>query len=443
MGACLGFSGRHCPAQDPRPLAPGAVMEIGARPRLHHKKMETPLDHPVQQRLRAPGPKRILSLDGGGIRGAITLSYLVQLEAHLRQRHSNPNLLLRDYFDLIGGTSTGSIIAASLAIGMEATEVLSEYCKMGDHIFERPARWWQVPKWLRQNLFYRNAPAVIEATLQNFFSDKGTGRLYSLGDRDITTGLCIVTKRVDTFSVWPMHNNPAGKYYGVNAELPLWRIVRASAAAPTFFPPTIFSFNDQGDMGAFVDGGVSMYNNPAMLLYFMATLKGFQLNWPATPDQLLIASFGTGTYRIRYTAAAVQKLGKKSAIFWGGTVPDMFMRDASDYNELLLQGMSQSPTARKIDSEVGTLDGDLIAGTPRVHYLRYNPTLTAEDIALNAKLTQQDPERYPRVTSIEGMMQMDRGDHVYHLTEIGRRAAAQQLDHPTFEAHFPTSFDLK
>jgi patatin-like phospholipase/acyl hydrolase len=96
--------------------------------------MSEMIDHPVQKRLSALGPKRILALDGGGIRGAITLGFLVQLEKHLRKRHDNPNLLLRDYFDLIGGTSTGSIIAASLAIGMNTTDILTEYEKMGDQI---------------------------------------------------------------------------------------------------------------------------------------------------------------------------------------------------------------------------------------------------------------------------------------------------------------------
>src|ERR1700749_1361288 len=64
------------------------------------------------------GPKHILALDGGGIRGVLTLEYLEVIEALLRQRRKDPNLLLSDYFDLIGGTSTGSIIAAGLACGM-------------------------------------------------------------------------------------------------------------------------------------------------------------------------------------------------------------------------------------------------------------------------------------------------------------------------------------
>ena len=62
------------------------------------------------QRLRAPGPKRILALDGGGIRGALTLGYLKRIEAILRTRHNRPDLRLCDYFDLVGGTSTGAIM---------------------------------------------------------------------------------------------------------------------------------------------------------------------------------------------------------------------------------------------------------------------------------------------------------------------------------------------
>ena len=73
------------------------------------------------ERLTAEGPKRILALDGGGIRGVLTLGFLERIEQILRDRHNNPNLRLSDYFDLIGGTSTGSIIASALAIGMEVS----------------------------------------------------------------------------------------------------------------------------------------------------------------------------------------------------------------------------------------------------------------------------------------------------------------------------------
>jgi patatin-like phospholipase/acyl hydrolase len=365
------------------------------------------------------------------------------LEAHLRRRHNNPQMVLSDYFDLVGGTSTGSIIASSIAIGMSASDILDAYNDMGDKIFEHPARWWQLPKWFRQNLFYKNRPAAIEELLQKHFAEPESGRPYLLGDEKLRTGLCIVAKRVDTFSVWHMHNNPKGRYYPVNKEIPLWRLVRASSAAPTFFPPTIMQFDSVGHFGAFVDGGVSAFNNPALQLYLMATLKGYHLEWPTGADQLMIVSVGTGTSEVKYTPDEVRKLGKKSALFWGSTVPDMFIRDCSEFSEMLLQTLSESPTARKIDSELGKLEGDYIAGAPRVHYLRYNHLVTAADVAAAQALTQQDRSKYPSIGSVDDLMKMDAGNHVGHLAEIGKRAAQAQLSDAQFDLHFPKVFDVQ
>ena len=109
---------------------------------------------------------------------------------------------------------------------------------------------------------------------------------------------------------------------------------------------------------------------------------------------------------------------------------------------MLMQSLSESPTARKIDSEVRNLDGDQLAGTPRLHYLRYNATLSNEDIALNAKLTAQDHQKFPKVKTVADMMKMDVGSHVFHLAEIGKRAAATSLGAEQFDAHFPSCFDL-
>src|SRR4051794_12684912 len=86
-------------------------------------------------RLVAPGPKRILALDGGGIRGVLTLGFLDRIEEALRQRHGRNDLVLADYFDLVGGTSTGSIIAAGLAIGMSVKELRGLYLAAGGEAF--------------------------------------------------------------------------------------------------------------------------------------------------------------------------------------------------------------------------------------------------------------------------------------------------------------------
>jgi len=96
---------------------------------MHKRSLSEHLDPNV-------GPKRILALDGGGIRGALTLGYLKRLETILREKYDDPDYRLCDYFDLIGGTSTGSIIAAGLAIGLTVDELADDYMVLGGKIFE-------------------------------------------------------------------------------------------------------------------------------------------------------------------------------------------------------------------------------------------------------------------------------------------------------------------
>ena len=181
------------------------------------------------------GPKRILALDGGGIRGALTLGYLQRIEDILRQHYdSDPDFALSDYFALIGGTSTGSIIASCLATGMKVSEIRDMYMNLGGKIFGKKYKWWnifQVDSLLHAS--YDQVP--LEEELRKVFGD------IMLGSDHIKTGLCIITKRADTNSVWPLINHPGGKYYdspdGRNKDILLWKAVRASAAAPTYFLP--------------------------------------------------------------------------------------------------------------------------------------------------------------------------------------------------------------
>src|SRR6476620_7182158 len=98
------------------------------------------------------GPKRILCLDGGGIRGILTLEYLGVVESMLRKRSGRDDFLLCDYFDLIGGTSTGSIIAAGLACGMSVGELKALYREIGLDVF--------VPNFLRNGILAPKFPAA-------------------------------------------------------------------------------------------------------------------------------------------------------------------------------------------------------------------------------------------------------------------------------------------
>src|SRR5689334_12923779 len=92
----------------------------------------------LEQHFKADGPKRILALDGGGLRGILTLGILKQLEDELRARHGgDAGFRLSDYFDLIAGTSTGAIIAATLAIGWSVDEITRKYFELGARVFQR------------------------------------------------------------------------------------------------------------------------------------------------------------------------------------------------------------------------------------------------------------------------------------------------------------------
>ena len=189
----------------------------------------------------AAPPKRILSLDGGGIRGVLTLEYLEVIETMLRQRRNDPSLLLSDYFDLIGGTSTGSIIAAGLACGMPVKEIKKLYTDLGAQVFVPTGFGLVAPK-------FQAGP--LQAAL-----DRALGADTSVDSDRIRTGLMIMTKRLDTGSPWPLNNGGHGRYAAQDGALRLTQVVRASTAAPTYFDPERIKISSRD--GSVVDGNSS------------------------------------------------------------------------------------------------------------------------------------------------------------------------------------------
>lgn len=362
-------------------------------------------------RLTAPGPKRILALDGGGIRGAITLGYLERIESLLRARHQRPDLRLCDYFDLIGGTSTGSIIAAALALGMEAREIKRIYLDLGGKVFGN--KMWKI--WRA-----RFDAEPLRRELEAVFKD------LTMGDSRIRTGLCIVTKRADTGSTWPLLNHPRGKFYDMNKSILLRNAIRASTAAPTYFIPEMLDVG-MGENATFVDGGVSMANNPALQLFLVATLKSFPFRYPTGEHDLLLVSVGTGVWESR---GIPHEVAENNVLDWASSVPAMLMDDASWQNQLLLQYMSRTPTPWVIDREVGDLAGDVLGGQPAMTYLRYNAWL--ESAALEKLGLNSLKDRAVQ------MREMSAAENREALARVGEAAAAWDV----LDEHFPDAFNL-
>ncbi len=368
-------------------------------------------------------PKRILALDGGGVRGLISLGFLRRIEAILRERSGRNDFCLADYFDLMGGTSTGSLIATLLSLGKPVDEVIALYLELAGRGFRKQP--WFGGFWAPK--FDADA---LRAVIRRVFG------AITLGSDEIRCGLGIVAKRLDTGSVWMFHNHPRGRYFSApnpsedfvsNSEWLLADILRASTAAPTYFAPEFIQVSP-GVKGLFVDGGVSPHNNPAISMLMLATLKGYGFQWPLGADRLMLLSIGTGATPFK---PQQQSLKRSPAIVLAIAALRSLMNDSDQLGQAMLQWMSDSPTPWPIDGEVGNLADDVIGGKSLLHYLRYDAPLAQEWLAreLGLQLERAD---------VESIAAMDRPENGARLLQIGQQAAARQIS----AEHFPARFDV-
>lgn len=374
------------------------------------------------------GPKRILALDGGGLRGVMTLGMLREIESQLRTRHGgDPAFRLSDYFDLIAGTSTGAIIAAALALGMTVDEVHAHYLRLGNVVFKRSLLRWGA---LRAKF---PADKVREA-LVGVFSER------RLDSAELRTGLLVVTKRLDTGSTWPLTNHPRSRYFErgtqattiANREYPLWQVVRASTAAPYFFDPESIRIGRGADgvqavSGDFVDGGVSQHNNPALQALMTATIPGYAFNWEAGEGQILVVSVGTGKAD---AAVGHRNVIEATSALHAVLSLKALMEDCADHVETMMQWLSRSPTARQIDREMGTIATPL-GGKALCSYLRYNVQLTSDWFATQLGETVS-------AKALAALGAMDEPDNIPELDRVGRVAGSKLVK----AAHFDAAFDL-
>lgn len=220
-------------------------------------------------------PIRILSLDGGGIRGIIPALVLAELE----RRTGRP---IARQFDLIAGTSTGGILALGLARPgaggaphYSAADLVGLYEREGRVIFAAPF-WRRIP--VLGNLFSEKYPARnIEGVLQSYFGDT----LLS----EALTELIIPCYELENRTPWFFRRCRARTQPGW--DFPLRTVARATSAAPTYFPAIALPAPPPGPDWALIDGGV-FANNPALCAYVEARTL-----FPKARD-FLVVSIGTG-----------------------------------------------------------------------------------------------------------------------------------------------------
>ena len=364
-------------------------------------------------------PKRILALDGGGLRGVLTLEYLEVIERILRDRTGVKDLRLCDYFDLIGGTSTGSIIAASLACGMSVAQLKTLYRELGTAVFQR--------SFFRRGLLAAKFPAerVQEAL------DKQLGADITLASDRILTGLMLMTKRLDTGSPWPLHNNPGGRYAEQDGKLLLTHVVRASTAAPTYFEPEQIDISSRDGsvvQGAFIDGGVSPFNDPALQLLMVATVQGHGFRWQTGAGKLLLVSVGTGTYRETSPTQAILKMPSAEQ---GLRALQSLMDDCARMNHAALQWLTKCLTPWQIDRAFGDMKSDSESGARLATYARYNVLLDQKWLSTQVSV-ECTAEKLAKIAAMDNPATME------ELAAVGAKAAAIQVKPEHFEG-----FDIR
>ena len=312
-----------------------------------------------------------MALDGGGIRGLITVEVLAKIEKTLQSERGHA-IRLADEFDYVAGTSTGAIIATCIALGMSVDQIREFYLESGEAMFDKAS--------LLRRFRTKYEDDKLAAKLKSVIGDDTT-----LGSDALKTLLLIVMRNATTDSPWPISNNPNAKYNlasrrdddkACNLDLPLWQLVRASTAAPTFFPPEVI---DAGGPGPFmmVDGGVTMYNNPAFLVFLMATVEPYNLRWPAGEEQMLVVSIGTGT-----NPKANDELspGDMNLIYNATSLPSALMFAALNEQDMLCRVFGKCLHGAELDREIGDLiEKGRGPAIPKLFtYVRYNAELTTE-----------------------------------------------------------------
>lgn len=294
---------------------------------------------------------KILSIDGGGIRGVIPAVLLGELEERTGQS-------IVDLFDLVVGTSTGGILAAGLTVPGDngrpkytADDMLDLYVSRGAEIFQR-SLWDRImDAGGALDEMYDHQP--LETILAEY-----------LGDATLTDCLRpIVVTTYDIEERQPYYcKTSAAVDDGPDRNHLLRDVARATSAAPTYFEPKILdSLADVQTRRVLVDGGVFV-NNPAMCAFAEAYAHG------QTPDQIVLAAFGTG---IATRKIAYDKAKNWGALGWVQPIISVMMdgeSDAADYHlRQLLPGRSvDNPTDQRyfrFDIDLDTALDDLDAAT--------------------------------------------------------------------------------
>lgn len=287
---------------------------------------------------------RILSLDGGGIRGIIPGQVVVSLEKKLAEKSGNPNARVAEYFDMIAGTSTGGILtclylfpdADGTTTQFSATEAVDLYLKHGGEIFAR-SLWQRLRSQFGLGDEKYSEKPLVEA-LSRFLDDR---KLSELVKPCLITAYDIENRRATFFTQHDAVENE-------EKDFPLIHVARSTSAAPTFFQVANAESRAQNQL-SLIDGGV-FANNPTLCAYSEARKK---LDSNPTAKDMVILSLGTGHVKEPYSYDKAKNWG---ALGWIRPLISILMSGVSetvDYQlKQIFDSVDLSERYLRVDDEI-------------------------------------------------------------------------------------------
>lgn len=271
---------------------------------------------------------KILSIDGGGIRGIIPAKTLALAEEELA-RTGKPNRIC-DYFDLICGTSTGGIIAIGLAFGMPASEILSLYRDNARNIFPYKSNFTKIKRiLLGQELYERDVLKLLLTEAYDKYAGESPARLGHCQTR-----VCIPAYDADR-GMMHVFKTPHHPQLTRDYQIPACDIALSTAAAPVYFDSYDFEYTIKGGIqslryNSMIDGGI-MANNPTLIGYTEAV---YALNVPI--GEVAILSLGTGN---RMFKDKPQKMAGRYWLYHNKPLPlyDLISSAQADYTDNLMK----------------------------------------------------------------------------------------------------------
>ena len=270
---------------------------------------------------------KILSIDGGGIRGILPGTILMQLEKILKKKDAGNSFKLGDYFDMIAGTSTGGILACIYLTPGEngyakysAEDALNLYLKNGHIIFDR-----NLLEIISSGggIFHEKYDTdSLDRLLKNYFGEETLDHFIK---PSLITSYEITDRKAVFFSSTEAKSEAIYNFK-------IRDVAKATSAAPTYFPPAhIESLN--GQLFTLVDGGM-FANNPALCAYaearkieFSKVLNDQHKKDKPTAKDMIIISIGTGSVKKKYSYKDFMHSGE---IRWLHPVIDILMSGNSE-----------------------------------------------------------------------------------------------------------------